>query len=192
MSKIPSHQNDCHGAHEFTLVLSGTETLSQAQEDALFEAGCDDATISLRNGRIYLAFIRPAASLFEAILSAIVDIQRADIGMEVLRVDHCDLVTIPDIARLIGRSRQCVHQYINGERGPGGFPPPECELSEGKFLYRWCDVANWLLSNDMIAESELKNAVAIEIINNHLALQRQRRDNPDYANELVRCIPCGN
>jgi hypothetical protein len=40
-------------------------------EDALFEAGCDDATISVRSGCVFLAFARKAGSLEDAILSAL-------------------------------------------------------------------------------------------------------------------------
>ena len=41
---------------EFTLVLAGKRQLSDDLEDAIFEAGCDDATLSLRNAIAYLDF----------------------------------------------------------------------------------------------------------------------------------------
>jgi len=110
--------------HDFTLVLTGFTRLTERVENALYEAGCDDATLSMRCGRPYLTFSRVAPSLKEAILSAIRDVRKAGIGADVLRVDDCSLVTQADIARKIGRSRQLVHQYITGTRGPGAFPPP--------------------------------------------------------------------
>lgn len=48
----------CEHEHDFVLALTGVSELSQEQEDALFEAGCDDATISIRSGRVFLSFSR--------------------------------------------------------------------------------------------------------------------------------------
>src|SRR4029079_9205825 len=110
--------------YDFTLALTGITELTREIEDALFEAGCDDATLSLRCGRIYATFSREADSLKDAILSAINDVRNAGIGADVLRVDECNLITQAEIARKSGRSRQLIHQYIKGIRGPGGFPPP--------------------------------------------------------------------
>jgi hypothetical protein len=72
--------------HRFTLALEGSEGWSAAREDALFEAGCDDATILVQAGRVYLEFDREAPSLENATLSAIRDVRRA--GLRVLRVDR--------------------------------------------------------------------------------------------------------
>ena len=44
--------------HSFVLVVEGVAELDADVEKALFEAGCDDATISVRSGRISLAFTR--------------------------------------------------------------------------------------------------------------------------------------
>ena len=69
-----------------------------------FQAGCDDATISVCSGRIYITFSRVAASLKDAILRAIRDVESTKICAEVLDVDTCNLVTQADIARKIGRT----------------------------------------------------------------------------------------
>ena len=98
-----------------------------------------------------MTFSRNAASLKDAILSAIRDVQNANIGALVLRVDTCNVVTQADIARKIGRTRQLVHQYITGQRGPGGFPAPVCNITDGVPLWFWCEVAYWLRQNDMIS-----------------------------------------
>lgn len=87
--------------YDFTLLLAGVNTLTPDIEDALFNAGCDDATVSLRFGRLYLAFSRDANSLKDGILSAIKDVEASGIGARVIRVDHCDLVTQSEIARHI-------------------------------------------------------------------------------------------
>ena len=40
----------CSKEHDFTLVLAGIPELTSQVGNALFEAGCDDATVSMRLG----------------------------------------------------------------------------------------------------------------------------------------------
>jgi hypothetical protein len=174
--------------HDFALVLTGITELTQAAEDALFEAGCDDATLSVRSGRVYLTFSRTAPTLKDAILSAIRDVKKAKIGGDVLRVDDCNLVTQADIARRIGRTRQLVHQYITGERGPGNFPAPACHICDESPLWYWCEVAYWLWQNDMIKEDVLRQAEQVNLINTVLELQHQRQMAPQLAEEILQSI----
>lgn len=160
--------------HEFVLVLDGVANIDPPVMDALFDAGCDDATVSMRFGRVYLTFSRESASLRSAILSAIQDVLRAKIGATVLCVDDCNLVSQADIARRIGRSRQLVGQYISGKRGPGGFPAPVCDLAEGFPLWQWCEVSFWLWQNAIVDERVLKDSRDIAVINSVLDLIHQR------------------
>ena len=176
------------GEHDFTLVLSGITAESAGVEDALFEAGCDDATLSFRMGRPVLTFSRAADSLKDAILSAISDVRSAGIGANVLRVDYCNLVTQADIARKIGRSRQLVHQYMTGARGPGGFPGPAVELCDGGWVWLWCEVAFWLWENDMIKEDVLKDADEVEAINRVLDMQSQTKRNAKLTAEIMKSV----
>jgi len=164
--------------YEFVLVLDGIQNVTPDIEDALFEAGCKDATVSIRLGRVYLTFARMARSLQDAVLTAINNVDAADIGATVLRVDECNLVTQSDIARRIGRSRQSVNQYIRGERGPGGFPPPACRIADNAPLWYWCEVSYWLWENDMIKESEYLEAQDISVINSVLDIERRRSRTP--------------
>lgn len=76
--------------HEFTLVLDGITDFSPSIVDALFEAGCDDATISKEGDLVLMDFDRSAPSMGDAVLSAIADVRKA--GMKVARVDR----TAPD------------------------------------------------------------------------------------------------
>jgi hypothetical protein len=71
--------------HEFTLILDGRAELDSTAMNALFEAGCDDATVSSQGGRVLLDFDRSAPSMREAVVSAIADVRKA--GMRVARVD---------------------------------------------------------------------------------------------------------
>lgn len=185
------NQRTCECEHDFTLVLYGVSELTRDVLDALFEAGCDDATIASRCGRIVATFSRTAPSLKDAILSAIQCVRNANIGADVLRVDYCNLVTQADIARKIGRSRQLVHQYWTGTRGPGGFPPPACELCDGTRLWFWCEVAFWLWQNDMIKEDVLRDAQQVEAINSVLDVEWQKKENRELTEEVIKAVSAG-
>jgi hypothetical protein len=174
----------CEQEHEFVLALTGITDLSREAEDALFEAGCDDATIRIRSGRVFLSFSRLAPSRREAVLSAIRDVRKANIGALVLRVDDGDLVTQAEIGRRIGRSRQLVHQYLTGARGPGDFPAPTCEITEGLALWRWCEVADWLWQNGMLKEQELRESRDVSAINSVLDFIYHQQMDPEMVSHL--------
>lgn len=181
-------QSLCEYEHDFTLVLSGISELSPKIVDALLEAGCDDGTISMRSGRPFITFSRRAASMKDAILSAIANVRKAGTSADVLRVDYCNLVTQADIARKIDRSRQQIHQYTTGDRGPGGFPSPVCGITDDAPLWYWCEVAYWLWENDMVQENVLRAAEEVELINNVLELQRQRKQRPNLTKEIIDSV----
>lgn len=181
-------QKICESEHDFTLVLTGIDELTQKVLDAFFEAGCDDATFASRCGRIVATFSRSAPSLKDAILSAIQCIRKADVGADVLRVDHCSLITQADIARKIGRSRQLVHQYMTGTRGPGGFPPPVSEISDGTWLWSWSEVASWLWQNSMIKEDVLRDVQQLEAINSVLEIEWQKKEHRELTEEVIKAV----
>jgi hypothetical protein len=176
--------------HDFTLVLTGIKDLTEEVESALYEAGCNDALLSIRCGRPFLTFSREAKTLKDALLSAIGDVRKANIGADVLRVDNCTLVTQSVIAQRIRRTRQLVHQYVTGERGPGAFPPPVCNVSgeDGSPLWYWCDVAAWLYENNMISEEAMCEAQAVSLINDVLKLSHQRTAHPKLIEEVLETI----
>jgi len=69
----------------FSTTLDGVSELTTALADALFEAGCGDATPASRDGVVTIYFDREAGSLGDAIGSAVKDVERA--GFAVARVD---------------------------------------------------------------------------------------------------------
>ena len=78
--------------YDFTLVVSPTLELNDAFMEAIHEAGCDDANVSLRDGVMRLAFTRSATSLRDAITSAIMDVNRSGINATVSSIENCDSV----------------------------------------------------------------------------------------------------
>ena len=69
----------------FTIVASGMDHGSPGLDDCFFEAGCDDATLSIQGGRVVVEFQREGRSLTAAVKSAVGDVERA--GATVDRID---------------------------------------------------------------------------------------------------------
>ncbi len=63
--------------HAFTFEVAGIDFSKRRFEDDLFEAGCDDATVVVRQGRLYLNFDREADSYDLAVASAENDVAKA-------------------------------------------------------------------------------------------------------------------
>lgn len=165
--------------HAFTLVLSGADDITTALEDALFESGCDDATLSFSHGRLWLDFDREAATLEEAVRQAIAEVRRAGvaagIGLDVHGVDASGLITQAGIARRLDCSRQNVGQLVSKGRGGRPFPAAECHLQEGMPLWRWATVARWLADEGVVAPHVADDADAIERVNESLRAERRGR-----------------
>ena len=74
--------------HEFRLIYPGSlDDLSDADIDTLYEAGCDDATIGSSQGLISIDFSRRAPSFRVALSSAMADVEKAGLGLELMRVE---------------------------------------------------------------------------------------------------------
>lgn len=157
--------------HTFTLLLDNEDELTTDLEDALFEAGCDDGMLFIKNQVVYIEFDRDADSLEEAVVSAINDVESA--GFQVARVEPSDLVTSAEISRRANRSRQSVAQIIKGKRGKGGFPIPVAGVTSKTSVWSWAEVSNWLLKEEKIDDLFLiKKAEVIRDVNETLELRR--------------------
>ncbi|MDP4013437.1 MAG: hypothetical protein U0990_02220 [Candidatus Nanopelagicales bacterium] len=124
--------------HRFTLVLDRPP--SKTDEDALFDAGCDDATLEVRNQTGLAHFDREGVSLITAIVSAVLEVRSTGIGVRSVGTDP-ELVSLREIADRTGRTYESVRLLSTGARGPGGFPASL--TSNGPAVYRWDRVATW-------------------------------------------------
>ena len=188
MQLVQPQTRPCRREYDFALVIAGIADLNDDVMNKLFNAGCGDATFSVRYGLVFAEFSREAESYSQALLTAISDVRAAGVGAEVLRVNPCDLVTPADIARRINRSRELVSQYISGDRGPGKFPPPECFLADDKPLWMWCAVSHWLLENSLIRPEEYYEAQFAWVVNDWLSSQRTRCQNPDLVSQIENAL----
>lgn len=70
----------------FTLTIVGADILTEAAQEALFEAGCDDATFSVSSAVQRGDFDREATDFAEAVASAIKAVESAVPGAGVVEV----------------------------------------------------------------------------------------------------------
>jgi hypothetical protein len=70
----------------FTLEIDGADLMTDAAQNALFEAGCDDATLGMSNGVPTAEFNREATEFAEAVASAIKAVEAAVRGARVVEI----------------------------------------------------------------------------------------------------------
>lgn len=95
------------------------------------------------DGSFLYEFDRRAASLPDAVATALSELTSALPEAAVIRVHEYDLASMSDIAARAGRTPESVRLLVNGKRGPGGFPPAAGDLGGRMKVWRWADVAQW-------------------------------------------------
>lgn len=70
----------------FTLTVEGADLTTGAAQDALFEAGCSDATFGISDGVQTADFDREALEFAEAVASAIKAVETAVPGARVVEI----------------------------------------------------------------------------------------------------------
>ena len=157
----------------FTLVLRGMNKITSQLEDSLYESGCDDAMVHSGNGSLYLTFDRLDTSLEKAVSTAIKDVEKNK-KLEVAVVEPADFVTVAEIARRAGYSREYIRKLIKGERGNGDFPAPLAGSSSTTLIYSWVEVTSWLsVSNILKNNDALIMAKIIKQFNDQLNNRRK-------------------
>jgi hypothetical protein len=71
--------------YEFDILLKDVEVVTDDQADALFAAGCEDGTPVTCDGTSWVHFDREAASLEDAIRTAVEQVRAA--GFDVSRIE---------------------------------------------------------------------------------------------------------
>jgi hypothetical protein len=172
--------------YSFTLFIQGSDVLDDQNLDMLFEAGCDDATFGARDGAQYGEFDREAVSFSAALASAIHDMTNAFPGLEIVRVEPDDLVSMATIAERSGRSRESIRLLAAEQRGPGGFPPPVAYVDRKTRLWHWPDVAHWLTEHDKAKlDVDREAADLIAALNAAYDLREHTRRLPKAALALI-------
>jgi hypothetical protein len=167
---------------EFTLMLDSLPDDSETF-DALYEAGCGDGTFGWVDDVASVDFDREAQTFLAAVTSAIRDVESVP-PVRVLEVEADDLLTMADIARRLGRTRESVRLLVVGKRGKGGFPQPQIGTGKWRF-WRWAEVLAWL---DEIPETELERARVIDAVNAALELRRRKAALPRAERRLIQSL----
>ena len=155
----------------FTLIIEGPVG-DPDMADALFEAGCDDATFGTIDGVGFGDFHRRARSFLQAVAKAIRQVDSVP-DLRVVRIESEDLVTMAEIARRLQRSRESIRLLVADARGPGGFPPPVARIRTRSPLWRWVDVAAW--AEGALGRAD-PDAGLIASINAALEIRRRRSE----------------
>ena len=148
--------------HRLSIIASGLDVKTNDYADRFFEAGCDDATVSLQKGLFVLEFDRKADSFEKALISAIHDVKRS--GATIERVEPDNLVSASDIASRVGMTRAAVSHYASGKRNEG-FPAPVARVTTDSPLWDWAEVANWLKREKKLSEEDVAEANLIRDAN---------------------------
>ena len=82
MTALAASHEEPMATHHFVLVTEGVDLLEWATLDALYEAGCGDATV----GHHTLEFDRAAPTRDQALCSALRDVESVP-GVRVLRIE---------------------------------------------------------------------------------------------------------
>lgn len=92
--------------HTFTLIISGVAEITPELADALYSATNGDIEMNLRDGLVFLEFERKASTLREAVTGAIREVEGANVGVRVVRVESEAANDIAKInADLLGAAR---------------------------------------------------------------------------------------
>lgn len=164
-----------HQSHQFSLILKNVDEQTPNLEDSLYAAGCSDALINFRNNTIFLDFSREAATLEEAVLLAIKQVESTSIKAQVSSVAPEDWVTMSEVAKRLNKTRQIIFLWIKQERRKSSsvpFPKPSMKLTDKSPLWKWREIVEWLYFHQLIKEKTLLNrAIFLETINAVLELR---------------------
>ncbi|MGH3329479.1 MAG: hypothetical protein ACRDPT_17090 [Streptomycetales bacterium] len=146
-------------------------------------AGGIDATVQAGDHGGVVMFSRQADNAVQAIVSAIADVEAAE--MSVTGVTE-DLVLTDEIAQRAKVTAASVRYWVSGERGPGGFPDPVINRRRGS-LYSWAEVSAWLSSARLgeVDHLAVETARACVLIGAALTVRKGLRELPKHDRPLV-------
>jgi len=147
---------------EFTIISTGLDPHSEDFEGRFYDAGCEDAAVSYQKGHILVDFAREAASLEDAVVSAVENVQAT--GAIVERVEPDPLVSLSDMAARSNMSRAAMTNYFKGDRGKD-FPAPKARVTTDSPLWDWAGVSLWLYRHDRVTREVAVSAAVVSVAN---------------------------
>ena len=138
----------------FRLIVERPDLQDDRTLDALYEAGFDDATFGVENGVQYIEFARAAGSYGTALFSAMAQLRDVVPDVVIIDVDRSEYVTMSEIARRMGRSRESIRQLVQGLRGSGDFPSPARRVGSRSEMWLWPEVLSWFAERGEFPEDD--------------------------------------
>ena len=140
--------------------------------DALFENGCDDATISTGQlGMLSLSFTREAINASLAVESAINDVKKAIPSAKLVEATP-DIVNISDISSILSHSRQYTRKLFNSKTS--SLPAP---IHIGNpSIWHLSEILNWLKSLGKQENKINENLFELSHITRQINTKRQLED----------------
>lgn len=137
--------------------------------DALFENGCDDATISTGQlGMLSLSFTREAINASVAVESAINDVRKAIPSAKLVEATP-DIVNISEISSILGHSRQYTRKLFNSDTS--SLPAP---IHIGNpSIWHLSEVLDWLKSLGKQENKINENLFELSHITRQINIKRQ-------------------
>lgn len=156
---------------------------AEALGDVLSAGAGIDATLQAGERGGTVMFSREADDAVQAVVSAIGDVESA--GMTVTGVTE-DLVLAEEIAQRAKVTTASVRYWVNGDRGPGGFPEPMMKRQRGS-LYSWAEVSAWLAAAKLgqVDHLAVQTARACVIIDAALTVRHGLRELPQHDRPLI-------
>jgi hypothetical protein len=159
-----------------TFTLPDRDASPEQYLDALYEAGCDDATIGVgRAGMIGLDFTRAAGNAEDALRSAIANVRSAIPGAALAQAGP-DLAGLTEMAEIFDFSRQNMRKYaVGGAANRPAFPAPA--IVGEPSLWHLAEVVAWLRLNTSVQPPDalMDVAKAAAKVNFELEAERLRR-----------------
>ena len=137
--------------------------------DALFENGCDDATISTGQlGMLSLSFTREAINASVAVESAINDVKKTIPSAKLVDATP-DIVNISEISSILGHSRQYTRKLFNSETS--SLPAP---IHIGNpSIWHLSEILDWLKSLGKQENKINENLFELSHITRQINIKRQ-------------------
>ena len=135
--------------HNFRLLLEVPHALTDDDLNALYAATGSDGSFGSDDDGWSAEFDRETpGSYADAVLQAISQIEHSGTGVHVRQLvsDADALLSVSEMGRRTGSSREAIRLYVEGERNQklGPFPAPVATFASGQKIWRWGDVVPWL------------------------------------------------
>jgi len=177
--------------YDFELIIQlNTDENPDDYIDALYEAGCDEATPGTgEKGYLALSFTREAVDAVDAIASALENVRTAIPHANLLRVEPY-LLNLSELAFQFGFTKQNIQKYARAKAANKHTPFPR-PFIEGKTSY-WSiyDVASWLNDEGIVAIDKhvIEMLFVINVLNLEIEKKHQPKPTAVMANKIEKIL----